>query len=223
MWSNFPLEHGQSGNIFFTLNGKLLKSFDLHYAYFCIEWYPVIGIDSFSPATVNFGGKQRFKYKESEMRLTSHDERDYFGRREVYNPYFITPSYEKSTKHFSRVRAKGAFLNLLKNVYRLEHAHAESKLIDADNWFDDLDEGDWINRLVNRRIEDGDDDDREGTVRRFIEQDALESWFAAHGVNFSGNDDDDDSDFGEDDDDSASISPSIFFQQEDPSRSRSNM
>ena len=106
---------------------------------------------------------------------------------------------------------------------KLEHAHAESKLIDADNWFDDLDAGDWINRLVNRRIEDGDDDDREGTVRRFIEQDALESWFAAYGVNFSGNDDDDDSDFGEDDDVSASISPSIFFQQEDPSRSRSNM
>ena len=253
---SYPLEYGQSGNIFFTVNGVFVKSFHLHYDYFTIEWYPAIGIDSFSPVTVNFGGNDRpFMYKEVEMTMTPFDEKDYFGQTQVYNPYFYTP-YIRSPRSIkdrlspyfnrrSKVRARNCFLNLLKNVYRLDAFHAELKLENADeHWYDDDDDDEdpfVFRNIYDSEDEDGDEDNsdnedesnhREGNVERFTGQRAVEGWFAAHGYNMDDmleDDGDSDSDFeGEEEEEEEGegegeglgefgtpISSSIFFQQGD--------
>jgi hypothetical protein len=53
---NFPSSFNKNkGSIFFTKNGVLLGEIFLEKLYFMVEWFPVIGIDSFSPVEVNFG------------------------------------------------------------------------------------------------------------------------------------------------------------------------
>lgn len=71
-------EEDTDGLIFFTKNGQFMKAFPLSYKYFKVDWFPIVGIDSFSPVEVNFG-LTPFAYKDVEMNLTDHDLKDYFG------------------------------------------------------------------------------------------------------------------------------------------------
>ena len=88
----YPLEYMSAGSLYFTKNGRFLKSFVIQYEYFKIAWFPCVGIDSFSPVEINFGAKP-FMYRDSEMIPTASDTRDYYLGSEckVMNKYYETP------------------------------------------------------------------------------------------------------------------------------------
>lgn len=80
----YPFEGNIDGAIFFTKNGQHLKTVDFDRGYLNVEWYPMIGIDAYSPVEVNFG-ECPFMYTDVEAILSAFDKEDYFSPS-VHNP-----------------------------------------------------------------------------------------------------------------------------------------
>ena len=132
----YPFEDNIDGAIFFTKNGRHLISIAIDAEYFNVEWFPMIGIDSFSPVEVNFG-EHPFLYRDVEASLTSLDEQD-FAKPSILNqlmiyPHERVPLKEGTSTFFSAEKRRAC--EVMYDMY-MEHGSVSD---DGDDDFDDYD------------------------------------------------------------------------------------
>jgi hypothetical protein len=144
----YPFEKTvDDGAIFFTKNGRHLKTIDIPRAYFNVEWYPVIGIDAYSPVEVNFG-ECPFMYSDVEIIPTALDEDEYFS------PSLRNPLMHNLHEHISIKEGASTYFSIEKTraceqwalQWELEFVQEEEFSGSDEEWadYDSFDDGSFI-------------------------------------------------------------------------------